>query len=167
MLEHFKEKGKWYPECSVTCALDESDESIATGQLSTLAVKINGVPLCSPEHDGMTFWVRKAEVLNMWDKAEEMTGVKMSWKQLEDPVKVAREKFRNRMFRISARLPAAEQMDHWQIAKESLADGSYRRNSHSFTTVLRDLYQEKIYKDPSQRRWIFSRRRAFGQLART
>eukprot|EP00969_Alexandrium_andersonii_P362364 15459549-Alexandrium_andersonii.AAC.1 len=30
LLKHFKDMGKWYPECSVTCALDRADEATAT-----------------------------------------------------------------------------------------------------------------------------------------
>ena len=58
--QHFyKSQNKWYPECSVTNALDERDERLGVDSLMQLAEQVHDIPIASVEHDGVVFWFKR------------------------------------------------------------------------------------------------------------
>ena len=56
LLHCCKSQNKWYPECSVTNALDERDERLGVDSLMQLAERVHDIPIASVEHDGVVFW---------------------------------------------------------------------------------------------------------------
>ncbi len=166
LAHHFEQLGrenptkkKWYVACSVTCALDANDESRATGGLCHLAAKHKGIPIASDEHDGEYAWTSKSDNDDLLQKAVELTSFRMNEKPLDIPLAVAKEKYPHLAFVTLARLDATQLLDHWQLAKAAMGSkADARENSHSFTFVLRDRYQEKVMKTADGNFQIFGAR---------
>ena len=99
LLHFYKSQNKWYPECSVTNALDERDERLGVDSLMQLAERVHDIPIASVEHDGVVFWFKPES----YNKANLMAqvrrvfqGLAFAVKALRNPVELARELYPTR-----------------------------------------------------------------------
>ena len=152
LLEHFIKKFEGddfkNPKVSVTCHLDERDEATATENLHLLALEVDGVPLCSEEHDGVNFWFRKSDprLATLVADIRHRSGLCFDIKPLDAPLSLAKEKHPSLPWTDRSALSTQVFFDEWQLAKGFVGGFDVHRNSHSFTRVLRDRYYDKIMK---------------------
>ena len=102
--------GKWNPPLSTTCALDEHEEAGVTARLEALAPKISGVIVASAEHDGVTFFDCKPEVV-LRQVADSIPEYRFDIKPLDHPMMLAKVKHPEARFGQKATMATQEFFD--------------------------------------------------------
>ena len=87
LLHFYKSQNKWYPECSVTNALDERDERLGVDSLMQLAERVHDIPIASVEHEA-----------NLMAQVRKLSqGLAFTVKALRNPVELARKLYPPRL----------------------------------------------------------------------
>ena len=147
LLHFYKSQNKWYPECSVTNALDERDERLGVDSLMQLAERVHDIPIASVERDGVVFWFKRESYneANLMAQVRRVSqGLAFTVKALRNPVELARELCPTRGFKRVSGLDSIAFLDNWQVAKSAVGTNTFRETSHSFTLVLRDFYSHPL-----------------------
>lgn len=147
-LEAYQAAGKPRPKVSVTCSQDERAELAVIKALETLAVKHNSIPVCSAEHDGITFFMPRTMTDDLLlQKASSLTILKLAIKPLEDPLKLARQKYPKFAFTLRAKLSTNAFFDSYQLARQCVGNKtSSIANSNHFSSVLASRLQGRVYR---------------------
>ena len=131
----------WYPECSVTNALDERDERLGVDSLMQLAERVHDIPTASVEHDGVVFWFKRESYneANLMAQVRRVSqGLAFAVKALRIPVELARELYPTRGFKRVSGLDSIAFLDNWRPSRQSGRTHSGRpaTPSHSFFGIF-------------------------------